>query len=312
MPFSYLLLYDLPSFLCLFVFAHFFFFSSHFVSLKSPSSELLFTPTPPPLPYMRTTLSPELQAITSEWISLTLGVSRSSTPALTPPLPPLPDSSLCNIDYLLPSAVASPSPSISFHHSNFSNSSTPRSVISPLPSRPQSSTQNVNLTTLQSEDKFHSPSPQTSYCNSPYSIVGSPDSFLSELNDVIGHQDKVHRSRGVSRPIDREDWIAGDKDCSGTPEISRVRCLRPSELEKRLSSPKKALRTFEESKLIQEQGNGPKRRDMRNYKPVEQRENPNRALKVLYLHACVVLLQSTLCVYAWGLLNITGFGSSWL
>ncbi|KAJ7324467.1 hypothetical protein JRQ81_017487 [Phrynocephalus forsythii] len=99
-------------------------------SPQSHSSELLFTPTPPPLPFARPTVSPELQAVTSEWISLTLGPSYGHTPAITPPLPPLPDASLCNLDYLTPSAVASPSPSISLHPSNLSSSSTPTSFVS--------------------------------------------------------------------------------------------------------------------------------------------------------------------------------------
>ncbi|XP_053163083.1 sorbin and SH3 domain-containing protein 1 isoform X24 [Hemicordylus capensis] len=246
----------------------------------SPQSEQLFTPTPPPLPFMRQALSPELQAITSEWISLTLGASCSSTPAITPPLPPLPDASLCNIDYLISSAVASPSPSISLHHSNFSSSSTPRSVISPSPSGPQPSNQNVSLVTLRSEEKLvSSPSPHVSYCNSPYSVVGSPDSFLSELSDVIDPQDKLQRSRGASQNIDREDQITADKDLSGILEISRGSWLRQSELEKCVSSQKKYLHAFDESKLNQEERNGPKKRDICNNKQVEPRESQSRAMK---------------------------------
>ncbi|KAJ6661747.1 hypothetical protein lerEdw1_013269 [Lerista edwardsae] len=248
-------------------------------SPQSHSSELLFTPTPPPLPFMRPALSPELQAVTSEWISLTLGASCSSTPTATPPLPPLPDASLCNMDYLIPSAVASPSPSISLHHSNFSNSSTPRSVISPLsscPSGPPSSAQNTRLLTPQSEEKLvSSPSPHLSHCHSPYSVVGSPDSFLSELSDVLDHQDKLPRSRG-GRSLDREERITADRDCSGIPVTSQRKCL--SDLEKGVVPPKKSPHTFE-SKLIQEQGNGPKERGTCHYKPVEQRESQNRATK---------------------------------
>lgn len=268
----------------------FLFLSFHFVSLKSHSSELLFTPTPPPLPSMRPALSPELQAVTSEWISLTLGPSSSSTPTATPPLPPLPDASLYNIDYLIPSAVASPSPSISLYHSNFSSSSTPRSIISPLsscPSGPPSSAQNPRLLTPQSEEKLvSSPSPHLSYCHSPYSLVGSPDSFLSELSDVLDHQ----RSRGAGRSFDREDWISADKDCSGTPVTSQGRC--PSDLEKGVSPQKKSPYTFE-NKLNQEQGNGPQRRDYSNYKQVEQKESQSRAFKVL----CPACTYCSLAVY---------------
>ncbi|KAH0624379.1 hypothetical protein JD844_031784 [Phrynosoma platyrhinos] len=247
---------------------------------KSHSSELLFTPTPPPLPFMRPALSPELQAVTSEWISLTLGATCTQTPTVTPPLPPLPDASLCNIGYLSPSSVASPSPSISLHHSNISNSSTPTSFISPLPSsyEPQSSTQDMSLMILQSEEKFaSSPSYQTRNSNSPYSVVGSPDSYLSELSDGTGHHDKSQKIRRVRGSIDREESLIANKDRSGSPEISRVRCL--SEMEKCVSPQKKSFHTFEERKHSQEQGDGPKTREMHSYKDIEQRESQNRAMK---------------------------------
>uniref|UniRef100_A0ABM5G014 Sorbin and SH3 domain-containing protein 1 isoform X20 n=1 Tax=Pogona vitticeps TaxID=103695 RepID=A0ABM5G014_9SAUR len=249
-------------------------------SPQSHSSELLFTPTPPPLPFTRPAISPELQAVTSEWISLTLGPSYSHTPAITPPLPPLPDASLCNMDYLIPSAVASPSPSISLHPSNISSSSTPTSFVSPLPPSPwesQLSVQNVSLTTLQSEEKFARSPSHTSNCNSPYSLVGSPSSFLSEPSDGADHQDKLQKRRGVRRSPDREDCLTASKEHSGVPDIPRVGSL--SELEKSVSPQKKSLHTSEERRLCQEQGDGPRKREMCSYKHVEQRENQNRAVK---------------------------------
>ncbi|XP_060131088.1 sorbin and SH3 domain-containing protein 1 isoform X35 [Zootoca vivipara] len=246
-------------------------------SPQSPSSELLFTPTPPPLPPMRPAPSPELQAVTSEWISLTLGTPRGHAPPVTPPLPPLPDASLFNVDYLTPSAVASPSPSISLHPSNMSSSSTPTSIISPLPPspyEPQSPTQNVSLAARQSGERFaSSPSPQTSYCDSPCSVVGSPDSFLSELSDATERQGKLQKNQGPRRRIEREDCIAADRSCGGIPEICRARCL--SELEKAVSSQKKSLRTTDESTLYQEQGGSSRC----NYKQVEQRGNQSRPFK---------------------------------
>ncbi|XP_078246743.1 sorbin and SH3 domain-containing protein 1 isoform X35 [Pogona vitticeps] len=249
-------------------------------SPQSHSSELLFTPTPPPLPFARPAISPELQAVTSEWISLTLGPSYSHTPAITPPLPPLPDASLCNMDYLIPSAVASPSPSISLHPSNISSSSTPTSFVSPLPPSPwesQLSVQNVSLTTLQSEEKFARSPSHTSNCNSPYSLVGSPSSFLSEPSDGADHQDKLQKRRGVRRSPDREDCLTASKEHSGVPDIPRVGSL--SELEKSVSPQKKSLHISEERRLCQEQGDGPRKREMCSYKHVEQRENQNRAVK---------------------------------
>uniref|UniRef100_A0A8D0LBE1 Sorbin and SH3 domain containing 1 n=1 Tax=Sphenodon punctatus TaxID=8508 RepID=A0A8D0LBE1_SPHPU len=235
-------------------------------SPQFPSSELLLTPTPPPLPFTRVVLSPEMQAITSEWISLTMGVSRSSTPAITPPLPPLPEACLYNIDYLTPSAADSPSPSISIHHSNLSGSSTPRSVISPLPSYPS---------------RPRSSSPHVSYCNSPRSMVGSPNSFLSELSDVIGHQAKFQKNREGSQSHEREDWKAADKRCVAAPDTYREVCLRPSELDKYVSQEKKLFETFEENKLCQEQtnigqGTTHENRAMSNEKHLELREIQNR------------------------------------
>ncbi|XP_077786821.1 sorbin and SH3 domain-containing protein 1 [Podarcis muralis] len=242
-------------------------------SPQSPSSELLFTPTPPPLAPMRPALSPELQAVTSEWISLTLGAPRGHAAPVTPPLPPLPDASLCNVDYLTPSAVASPSPSISLHPSNMSSSSTPTSFVSPLPPspyEPQSPAQNASLAARQSEEKFaSSPSPQMSYCDSPC----SPDSFLSELSDATERQGKLQKSRGPSRRMEREDCVTANRSCGGIPEICRARGL--SEPEKAVSSQKKSLHTIEESTLYQEQGGSP----TCSYKQVEQRENQSRPFK---------------------------------
>ncbi|XP_016851764.2 sorbin and SH3 domain-containing protein 1 isoform X39 [Anolis carolinensis] len=253
---------------------------SQATSPQSHSSELLFTPTPPPLPFMGPALSPELKAVTSEWISLTLGATCSPTPTVTPPLPPHPNSFLCNIDYLRPPSVASPSPSISLHQSNLSNSSTPTSVVSSLPSssEPQSSTQDISLTVLPSEEKFaSSPSYHTSNGNSPYSVVGSPDSFVSELSDVTGHQDKLQKTRRVKRSIDREDCITANKGPSGVPENCRTR--RHLEMEKCVIPQKKSLHFSDERKLCQEQGDGPPKSGMYSYKDVEQRESQGRVMK---------------------------------
>ncbi|KAK1166343.1 sorbin and SH3 domain-containing protein 1 isoform X1 [Acipenser oxyrinchus oxyrinchus] len=123
----------------------------------------LHTPTPPPAPPMRRAVSPEVQAITSEWLALTMGVSRSSTPAVTPPLPPLPEGFYSCGDYLSPSAAASPTPSVSLPHYSLSGSSTPRSATSPLPvypPRPHSTAPSVTFTPPQGEERLLcSPSP---------------------------------------------------------------------------------------------------------------------------------------------------------
>ncbi|XP_053890655.1 sorbin and SH3 domain-containing protein 1 isoform X18 [Malaclemys terrapin pileata] len=254
-------------------------------SPQSPGSELLHTPTPPPLPFPRHALSPEVQAITAEWISLTVGMSPSSTPVITPPLPPLPEGCLCPIDYFTPSAAASPSPSVSLHHSNLSGSSTPRSIISPLPSfssRTLSSAHTFSHTTPQSEEKFVGcPSPNLSSCQTPHSVVGRPESFLSELSDVIGNQTKVQNNREGSRNSEREGWKETDKGFNPMPEISVEGCLKTSNLDKNMSPENKPFASFGESQLCQElittgEGNNAEKRGTRKGELREIRSGANK------------------------------------
>uniref|UniRef100_A0ACB8F8W7 Uncharacterized protein n=1 Tax=Sphaerodactylus townsendi TaxID=933632 RepID=A0ACB8F8W7_9SAUR len=238
-------------------------------SPQSLSSELLFTPTPPPLPFVRPALSPELHAVTTEWISLTLGVSRSSTPATTPPLPPLPHSSLCHISQL---------PPIGPHPPHLCSSPSSRGVVSPppsCPSRPQSSAHNLSLSPLQSDEKWaRSPSP---HGGSPSSAVGSPSSFLSELSDVLGQRDQAQRSRGASQSTASEEGAAASRDCSGLPtDAARLACPRP---ELCASWPEKPLPTFEGSRQSQGQGEGPSKRHLGRGEQGEWKENPSRAIK---------------------------------
>uniref|UniRef100_A0A672UMQ8 Sorbin and SH3 domain containing 1 n=1 Tax=Strigops habroptila TaxID=2489341 RepID=A0A672UMQ8_STRHB len=206
-------------------------------SPQSPSSEQLHTPTPPPLPFARRALSPEVQAVTSEWIALTVGVSPSPTPAITPPLPPPPEASLSHTGYLSPSAAASPSPTVSLHHSHLSGSSTPRSIKSPLPSyssRPQSSTHSFYEATPQSEEKF----------------VGSPSASMSYSNSSCW---------GSSNP---------EQGAHTVPKISVERCLKPSQLDMRVSPEKRPVGSSEDNQLCQElmaivQGGKTEKRGMR-------------------------------------------------
>uniref|UniRef100_A0A4X2JXE7 Sorbin and SH3 domain containing 1 n=1 Tax=Vombatus ursinus TaxID=29139 RepID=A0A4X2JXE7_VOMUR len=76
-------------------------------SPQFPSHGKCHSPAPQSLPCSRQVLSPEMHAITSEWISLTVGVPGRSTPAVTPPLPPLPETSPYNTEYFTSSALAS-------------------------------------------------------------------------------------------------------------------------------------------------------------------------------------------------------------
>ncbi|MGH0117368.1 UNVERIFIED_CONTAM: hypothetical protein FKN15_033463 [Acipenser sinensis] len=147
----------------------------------------LHTPTPPPPPPMRRAVSPEVQAITSEWLALTMGVSRSSTPAVTPPLPPLPEGFYSCGDYLSPSAAASPTPSVSLPHYSLSGSSTPRSATSPMPvypPRPHSTTPSVTFTPPQGEERLLcSPSPTfPAFPSTPPPTLGSPLALSPDLH----------------------------------------------------------------------------------------------------------------------------------
>ncbi|KAM6347096.1 sorbin and SH3 domain-containing protein 1-like [Alca torda] len=265
-----------------------FFFSPAFVSFKSPSSELLHTPTPPPLPFARRALSPEVQAVTSEWIALTVGVSPSSTPAITPPLPPPPEASLSHTDSLSPSAAASPSPTVSLHHSHLSGSSTPRSIKSPLPSysaRPQSSARSFYQPTPQSEEKFvGSPSPRVSYSNSPRWAVESTESVLAEQRQAApSSQAWLQKTReGSSNP---------EQGAHAAPKISVERCLKPSQLDMRVSPEKRPVGSSEDNQLCQElmaivQGGKTEERGVRKGDLGKLQSGEK---KVLLLHVCVLL-----------------------
>ncbi|XP_014105655.1 PREDICTED: sorbin and SH3 domain-containing protein 1 isoform X5 [Pseudopodoces humilis] len=233
-------------------------------SPQSPSSELLHTPTPPPLPFARRALSPEVQAVTSEWIALTVGVSPSTTPAITPPLPPPPEASLSHTDYLSPSAAASPSPTVSLHHSHLSGSSTPRSTKSPLPSsssRPQSSARSFYQATPQNEEKFvDSPSPSVTYSNSSRWAVESPESILAEQRDTTASPAWLQKTgEGSSHP---------EQSAHAVPKISVERCLKPSQLDMRASPERRPVGSSEDNQLCQElmaivQGGKTEKRDMR-------------------------------------------------
>ncbi|XP_030059319.1 sorbin and SH3 domain-containing protein 1 isoform X3 [Microcaecilia unicolor] len=194
-------------------------------SPQFPGYDRQHTPIPPPLPVLSRALSPEVQAITSEWIALTMGGSRSSTPGLTPPLPPLPEAFLYNTDNITPSAGHSPSPLLS-------GSCTPTPSLSPLTlcsSRPYSA-QTLSVSPSHSEDKVGSPgSHDVSSYRSPYSVAASSESFLSELNDVINNQFQLQRKK-EQRDSDTKDWECSNKRISETPASAGKGSERPVQL----------------------------------------------------------------------------------
>ncbi|XP_051503544.1 sorbin and SH3 domain-containing protein 1-like isoform X2 [Myxocyprinus asiaticus] len=149
--------------------------SPHRSTNASPQPSL--TTSPLPLPRSpRRSISPEVHAISNEWISLTVGGVSSSPPAApTPPLPPLPSTLYRLGEYLPPSLSASPVPPISSSPYFVSPMATPSSspLPPPYPPRPSSATPFLTFTPPQGEDFFLSPpSPRLSRSLSPCGGAG--------------------------------------------------------------------------------------------------------------------------------------------
>ncbi|XP_052006572.1 sorbin and SH3 domain-containing protein 1 isoform X2 [Xyrauchen texanus] len=127
--------------------------------------------TTSPLPLPRSphrSISPEVHAISNEWISLTVGGVSSSPPAApTPPLPPLPSTLYRLGEYLSPSLSASPVPPNSSSPYLVSPMASPSSspLPPPYPPRPSSATPFLTFTPPQGEDFFLSP-PSPRLCRS--------------------------------------------------------------------------------------------------------------------------------------------------
>lgn len=140
----------------------------------SRSSKKLYrnrlTTSPLPLPRSpRRSVSPEVHAISSEWISLTVG-GGSPPAAPTPPLPPPPTVSYRCGEYLPPSLSASPVPPITGSPYCVSPAASPSAspLPPPYPPRPNSTTPYLTFTPPQGEDFLLSPpSPRLSRSLSP-------------------------------------------------------------------------------------------------------------------------------------------------
>ncbi|XP_021462999.2 sorbin and SH3 domain-containing protein 1 isoform X2 [Oncorhynchus mykiss] len=131
--------------------------------------------SPLPLPRSpRRSVSPEVHAISSEWISLTIG-GAGPPAAPTPPLPPLPSVSYRWGEYLPPSMSASPVPPICGSPYCISPMASPSAspLPPPYPPRPGSATPYLTFTPPQGEDFLLSPpSPRLSRSLSPCGGVG--------------------------------------------------------------------------------------------------------------------------------------------
>ncbi|MCI4376199.1 hypothetical protein PGIGA_G00185500 [Pangasianodon gigas] len=162
---------------------------------------------PLPLPRSpRRSVSPEVHAISNEWISLTVGgVSCSPPAAPTPPLPPLPSTAYRLGEYLPPSHSASPVPPITSSPYCISPMASPSTspLPPPYPPRPNSATPFLTFTPPQGEDfLLFPPSPRLSRSLSPCGgagmegWLGGAGRLDSELQEGEGGElDRVGGSR---------------------------------------------------------------------------------------------------------------------
>ncbi|EPQ19729.1 Sorbin and SH3 domain-containing protein 1 [Myotis brandtii] len=227
-------------------------------SPQFPSHSKLILPAPSSLPHPHRALSPEMQAVTSEWISLTVGVPGRRPLALTPPLPPLPEASVYYTDHLAFLTRPSPSLSLSLPHSSWLGRSTPHSIVSPLalpaPHRAYSPVPGAQ-TSLQvnGDSGSHRPPPGFPQGSFSQPLLGSPDRVISELSNAFSSQGPWREeSRQYERKAERE---AGER-CLGGPTISKKSCLKPSDVVRCLSTEQRLsdLRTPEESQPSQALG----------------------------------------------------------
>lgn len=182
------------------------FFFSTWSLLKLYRNRL--TTSPLPLPRSpRRSVSPEVHAISSEWISLTVG-GGSPPAAPTPPLPPLPTVSYRCGEYLPPPYSASPVPPITGSPYTMSPMASPSAspLPPPYPPRPSSATPFVTFTPPQGEDfLLFPPSPRLSRSVSP---SGGPvlEGWLrgeKELTEGDGAEGDRERGGGRAPPGSR-------------------------------------------------------------------------------------------------------------
>ncbi|XP_040600747.1 sorbin and SH3 domain-containing protein 1 isoform X17 [Mesocricetus auratus] len=199
------------------------------------SHSKLIMPAPSSLPHPRRALSPEMHAITSEWISLTVGVPGRRSLAMTPPLPPLPEASVYDTDHLALSARVRPSLPLSLPYSSRSDHSTLRSVVSPLalpsPHKAYSLAPGAQAPLhINGDGGIHTH--QEGFSQPPQ---GNSDRVISELSDAFSSQSKRQSWREDGSYERRAESEAGER-YPGGPKISKKNCLRPSDVVRCLSS----------------------------------------------------------------------------
>ncbi|XP_058437102.1 sorbin and SH3 domain-containing protein 1 isoform X15 [Marmota monax] len=224
-------------------------------SPQYPSHSKLIMPAPSSLPHTRRALSPEMHAITSEWISLTVGVPSRRSLALTPPLPPLPEASIYDTDHLALSVRARPSLPLSLPQSSWLDRSTPHSVGPPLalppPNKAYSLVASAQAPLHINGDGgiYMSPSGirQDSFSQP---LLGSSDRVISELSGAFSSQSKRQPWREENGQYERRAESQAGERCPGGPKISKKSCLKPSDVVRCLSTEQRLsdLNTPEESR----------------------------------------------------------------
>ncbi|XP_052617674.1 sorbin and SH3 domain-containing protein 1 [Peromyscus californicus insignis] len=197
-------------------------------SPQCTSHSKLIMPAPSSLPHPRRALSPEMHAITSEWISLTVGVPGRRSLAVTPPLPPLPEASVYDTDPLALSARARPSLPLSLPYSG-------RSAVSPLALPPPHKAYSLAPSAqaplhVNGDGGIHIH--QDGFSQPP---LGNSDRVISELSGAFSSQSKRQPWR-EDGPYERKAEREAGERCPGGPKISKKSCLKPSDVVRCLSS----------------------------------------------------------------------------
>ncbi|XP_013361631.1 PREDICTED: sorbin and SH3 domain-containing protein 1 isoform X11 [Chinchilla lanigera] len=224
-------------------------------SPQCPSHSRIIMPAPSSLPHPRRALSPEMHAVTSEWISLTVGLPSRRSLALTPPLPPLPEASVYDMDHFSSSARACPSLPISLPHGSWSDHSTPHSVVSPLalpaPQKAYSLAPSSQASLhVNGDGGFHMPSSGIRGDSYSQPLFGSSDRVISELSGAFSSQSKLQPWQEENEQCERKAESKAGERCPGGPKISKKSCLKPSDVVRCLSTEQRLseLRTPEESR----------------------------------------------------------------
>ncbi|XP_026165195.1 sorbin and SH3 domain-containing protein 1 [Mastacembelus armatus] len=185
------------------------------------------TTSPLPLPRSpRRSVSPEVHAVSSEWISLTVG-GGSPPAAPTPPLPPLPTVSYRCGEYLPPPLSASPVPPITGSPFYISPVASPSAspLPPPYPPRPNSATPFLTFTPPQGEDfLLSSSSPHLSPSMSP---SGGPvlDGWLrgeKELTEGEGAEGERGRAALGRKQNSPAEFVKNEADHHGRSSRSPV------------------------------------------------------------------------------------------